>query len=601
MTQSRKLKRSEQLEPTSKYELVARLAAGGMGAVYVGRHRSAPAGQALVAVKRAHAHLLEDPVFRKMFVAEARLAARIRHPNVVGVSDVDESDGELLIVMDYVEGASFAELLAAGQRMGRRLPPAVAIRVALDAILGLHAAHSARDDAGRLLGIVHRDVSPHNVLVGADGVSRIVDFGVAKAIDHEGSNTQSGVLKGKAAYMAPEYLKGKLASPQSDVFSMGIVVWEGLACKRLFRTDDEVETMQRILDPAPAPLLSDVVFVDPSIDGVLARALEKDPARRYPTAADFARDLEGAARALDLLATPAEVGVAMETFLGEQLGARRTLVAEALEALGERTVIARRRTAAMPMTPAAAAAVPAVPPLVWPSANPSAPPAAGAPSPSTTVAWSGPPIAQPMPMIAAVAQQAPSQQPRTIQLAPLPGSVFQPTPARLSRRPTLNPTDRAPGISPIAVTHSPSSDVGAPGRAAAQAAQAASARGSRLLPIAILGAMIAIGATVFGIVKLQKRDTPAAPAAAEPASTSTPASPATASATEQRPTTAAPPPDASAPSVAPSALPDAPSSSVAASESSAPATPPAVGRPNTPPAKTSDPRRTTFTPRPNPY
>ncbi|MFO0611228.1 MAG: protein kinase [Polyangiaceae bacterium] len=595
MTPSRKLKRSEQLEPSSKYELIARLAAGGMGAVYVGRARRESGGAPLVAVKRAHAHLLEDPVFRKMFVAEARLAARIRHPNVVGVSDIDESDGELLIVMDYVEGASLSDLLASAQRASRRLPPAVAIRIALDAIEGLHAAHSARDDAGRLLGIVHRDVSPHNVLVGADGVARIVDFGVAKAIDHEGTNTQSGVLKGKAAYMAPEYLKGKIASPRSDVFSMGIVAWEGITCKRLFRSEDEVETMQRILDDAPAPLVSDVAFVDPSIDAVIARALEKDPARRYASAADFARELEAAARTLDCIAAPAEVGVVMEAYLGEDLAARRALVNEALDALGDRTIARRRAPESAPQKTVALGPFPAgtwdptrsAPPSALPQVAPRPPLFGVAPAPSFGAA--PPPI--PGPVAHAPMGHAAPRSP-----------VFAATPVRLARRPSLGPGGvRSASPAPLVTTQHVPAEHALPGQASPRVSS------SRVLPLAILGAMIATAFAVFGILKLRDRPSSATaagtsaepdraePAASERAVAEAPIASAASATTEPGSplvldaTAASASASASSPQAPGSASPD-----VATLNPSAP-------RSVTTGPKPIDPRRTTFTPRQNPY
>src|SRR5262249_44907685 len=149
-------------------------------------------------------HLADDPAYRRMFGAEARLASRIHHPHVVAVQDVEELEGELLLVMDYVEGASLAELspLADDARDRARL----AVRVILDACSGLAAAHELTDELGRPLGIVHRDVTPHNVLVGADGLARLTDFGVAKSAAYTGPGTVTGGLKGKIAYMAPEYV-----------------------------------------------------------------------------------------------------------------------------------------------------------------------------------------------------------------------------------------------------------------------------------------------------------------------------------------------------------------------------------------------------------
>ncbi|MFO0615807.1 MAG: protein kinase [Polyangiaceae bacterium] len=561
---SRKLKRSEQLDPSSHYELVLRLAAGGMGAVYVGRARTADPVAPFVAVKRAHAHLAEDATFRKMFVAEARLASRIQHPNVVGVRDIDESDGELLIVMDYVEGASLAELLAASQRGARRLPMAVALRIALDAALGLHAAHSARDPRGRLLGIVHRDVSPHNVLVGVDGVARIVDFGVAKAIDHDGTNTQSGILKGKAAYMAPEYLKGKIATPQSDVFSLGVVLWEGLTCKRLFRREDDVETMQRILDPAPAPPVSDVMFVEPAIDRVVSRALEKDPSTRYASCAELADDLERAARSLDLLAPPAQIGAVVEALLGEDLGARRALIEEAVAALGDRTIERRSpfeplvAAARAPMMSAAAQQVAALPPLALP---PIIPQRAGGEPPRAALGPAGsPPMVNgnatvqlgptsfangSSPMVAA--RTAPSFG-YAANAAAIP-STFAATPARVGHAPALLAT------LPIAATTAPP--------VATPVTPATPAKASSLVPLAVFaGCAALVGGIALGVVQAT-RSMPAAPLA-ETSTTAPVTSGAAPTATQFRSSArdvAPPPPDpassATAPVVAVSSLPSA--------------------------------------------
>ncbi len=328
MSDDLRVKRRDQLAPDANYELLAKVASGGMGAVYVARARTADKSR--VAIKRAHAHLLEDPGFRDMFAAEARLASRVRHRNVVGVREVDESEGELLLVMDYVESASLAELISAAQDEGRKLPVAVSLRVLVDAARGLHAAHVAADASGKPLGIVHRDVSPHNVLVGLDGVARIVDFGVAKAIDQEGLATQAGTLKGKTAYMAPEYVAGRRASPQSDVFSLGVVAWEALTSRRLFRASDDITTMRNVLEPTPAPRVGSVVSIDPKIDAVIARALEKERLSRLGSALELAEAIERVARTLDLFAEPAEVGALVEGYAGASLRELRTVVAEAL-------------------------------------------------------------------------------------------------------------------------------------------------------------------------------------------------------------------------------------------------------------------------------
>jgi serine/threonine-protein kinase len=216
----------EELPQTSRYELLVKIASGGMATVYVGRLRGVEGFSRQVAIKRAHPHLVEDPAFRRMLIAEARLAARIHHPNVVSVQDVDEADGELLLAMDYVEGAALSSLLGAAIHAERPLPPAIAVRVILDAALGLHAAHTLTDEEGHPLGLVHRDVSPHNILVGLDGVARITDFGIAKCMTSNtaGTATATGVLKGKLAYMAPEYVEHGDIDARGDVFARGVVL-----------------------------------------------------------------------------------------------------------------------------------------------------------------------------------------------------------------------------------------------------------------------------------------------------------------------------------------------------------------------------------------
>lgn len=326
---ARKIKSTERLGSGSAHELLLCLASGGMGTVFLGRRKGSTE---VVAIKRAHAHLLDDPAFRKMFVAEAALASRIHHPNAIGVVAVDESDGELLMIMRYVRGGSLSDLLSENHALGRRLPTAVALRIVIDVARGLHAAHELHDETNRPLGIIHRDVSPQNILVGVDGVAAIVDFGVAKAAMLESTRSASDILKGKLAYMAPEYLQRRQASVRSDVFSLGVVTWEALANARLFRGEDEVDTMQRILDQTPAPFLSDLIGLDPGVAAIVARAVAKDPAKRFTTAAEFADALEAKARVAELLGGHAEVGAIATQILTEELILRDRLLAEAVAA-----------------------------------------------------------------------------------------------------------------------------------------------------------------------------------------------------------------------------------------------------------------------------
>jgi serine/threonine-protein kinase len=303
--------------------LLVKIASGGMATVYVGRLRGAEGFWRLVAIKRAHGHLVEDPAFRKMLISEARLASRIHHPNVVSVEDVEElQNGELRLVMDYVEGSSLYELLAAGDRATRPLEARLSVRIALDACAGLHAAHELTDDRGETLRLVHRDVSPQNILVGVDGTARLADFGIAK-VARSSVSTTTGAIKGKMGYMAPEYIEGAEPDARSDVFALGVVVWEALAHKRLFRGQNEIETLKRVVG-SPAPPLSSVApSVGPWLDDVLAIALSKAPGDRFDTAQALGAALETAARKGELIGAHREVASAVKALVGAKLDARR--------------------------------------------------------------------------------------------------------------------------------------------------------------------------------------------------------------------------------------------------------------------------------------
>jgi eukaryotic-like serine/threonine-protein kinase len=319
----------DQLPPGSRYELLVRIAAGGMATVYVGRLSGPARFWRLVAIKRAHAHLLEDASFTKMLIAEARLASKIHHPNVVAVQDVEELDGELLLVMDYVEGASLAALATQAEEAGDTLSTRAVVRMILDACAGLHAAHELVDEDGRPLCLVHRDVSPHNVVVGVDGVTRLADFGIAKVSQTgSGGGTATGALKGKVAYMAPEYVETGHIDARGDVFALGIVAWEALARRRLFRGSNDIETLRLVTGgeiPAPSSVAP---WVDRALDPVILRALERAPDSRFATAQAFGEALEEAARKHDLIAAAPEVGRIVRALVGPALDQRRSLIRE---------------------------------------------------------------------------------------------------------------------------------------------------------------------------------------------------------------------------------------------------------------------------------
>jgi eukaryotic-like serine/threonine-protein kinase len=305
-----------------RYSLFAKLASGGMATVYLGRMSSEVGFGRTVAIKRLHPHLASEPEFVSMFLDEARLAARIHHPNVVQTIDVVTTDGELFLVMDYVRGESLGGLLKQVCMGEGTIPIPVVATCAVGFLSGLHAAHEAKDEQGKPLAIVHRDISPQNVFVGADGVTRVLDFGVAKAASRL-QTTKDGQLKGKLAYMPPEQILGKV-SRQTDIYSAGVVLWEALACRRLFVADNEGELVQKVMDPVVSPPSKYNKAVPAELDRVVLRALAKEPSDRYATAETMAEDIDAAVRP----ASAQKVAEWVKATSGDKLAARAELVAQ---------------------------------------------------------------------------------------------------------------------------------------------------------------------------------------------------------------------------------------------------------------------------------
>lgn len=320
----------------SRYELLVKIATGGTATVYVGRLRGSEGFSRLVAIKRAHPHLRDDPSARRMLVREATLASRIHHANVVPIHDVEQSDDELLLVMSYVEGGTLAELLeAASGDDVEPLPPEVALRIVIDACAGLSAVHELRDDDGRPLGLVHRDVSPQNVLVGVDGTSRLTDFGLAKVTEVSTSSTAG--VQGKVAYLAPEYVEGHEYTQAADVFSLAVVAWEALSGRRLFKGNSDADTLRRVVSEE-APALSEACRdYDDRLDAVLAEALDKDPAPRTQSVATLSQRIAEAARPI-VPATHLEVGEAVRRLLKGALSRRREVVRAAANPMRPDTI-----------------------------------------------------------------------------------------------------------------------------------------------------------------------------------------------------------------------------------------------------------------------
>jgi serine/threonine-protein kinase len=293
------------------YELLRRIATGGMAEVYLAR-RAGPHGfQKLVAVKRILPQYASDPDFVAMFIDEARVCARLGHPNIVQVFDFGEQDGELYMAMEYVDGTTGARLIRAGANRGEEIPLDVCLHTTLSVLRALDYAHSARDDAGRPLSLVHRDVSPGNVLIDRSGAVKLTDFGIARAAEIE-RRTDAGQLKGKLGYMSPEQVLGRDLDARSDIFTVGIVLAEMLILRPLFSGGRELDVLLRIRDADVAPIDRAGVRVPDDVRAVLFRALARDPALRWPSAGAFADALEEIVRRKRLQVGPSRLAACVD-------------------------------------------------------------------------------------------------------------------------------------------------------------------------------------------------------------------------------------------------------------------------------------------------
>lgn len=274
-----------------KYQLFASLGRGGMADVFLSVARGQMGFNKLAVIKRLRQALAEEAAFRNMFLDEARLAARLNHPNIVHTYEVGEQAGVYFIAMEYLEGQSLNKVLKEALRRKEVLEPEVCARIVADALAGLHHAHTLADYDGRPLSIIHRDVSPHNIFVTYDGHTKLVDFGIAKAA-LSSTETEVGVLKGKVAYMSPEQAMGGRIDCRSDLFAMGIVLWELLARQRLMTGDNAANTLHKLMNESIPRVSQAVPQIDPTLDMIVARALEKDPNLRFQSAVEMKDALE---------------------------------------------------------------------------------------------------------------------------------------------------------------------------------------------------------------------------------------------------------------------------------------------------------------------
>lgn len=289
-----------------------------MATVHYGRLRGPIGFDRVVAIKRLHAHLAHDREIVTMLADEARMAARVVHPNVVQILDVVADEDELLLVLEYVGGESLAVALRVSRERGEVVPPAIAAAIAAEALRGLHAAHEARDERGELLELVHRDLSPQNILVDENGFARVIDFGIAKARGRLHVTKEGGPPRGKLAYMAPEQVHGT-TSRRSDIFSMGIVLWETLVGARLFEGETNGEILTNVLRArVPAPSARGAAL-PADLEQVVLRSLRRDPNARFQTALEMALAIERSTPT----ATRAEVAAWLGDLVGERLERRR--------------------------------------------------------------------------------------------------------------------------------------------------------------------------------------------------------------------------------------------------------------------------------------
>ncbi len=311
-----------EVEHVGRYELLMELAKGGMAELYLGRLHGVGGFTRLVAIKRILPHLAEDKVFHDMFLNEGQIAAHLSHPNICQVHELGEDNGSLFLAMEYLDGVPWDALI---KQMPRNLETLRLVAgVIAQACEGLHYAHELKDVDGTPTPVIHRDVSPQNMFVTVDGVCKVLDFGVSKMMK-DGPRTRTGVLKGKLPYMSPEQIQAEQLDARSDVFALGVCVWEALTGSSLFDRDSDFLIWKAITE-APIPAL--VPHGMPAaIDAVIASALERDRTRRFRSARALAEALRGAADKVGGAMSPGEIAEIVRSMCGEQIAQRARDVA----------------------------------------------------------------------------------------------------------------------------------------------------------------------------------------------------------------------------------------------------------------------------------
>ncbi|MGC4063633.1 MAG: protein kinase [Polyangiaceae bacterium] len=316
-----------------RYELLVRIGRGGMASVWVARERSAVSGkQRLVAVKAMLPELAQHSEFRSMFLGEVQIIQSIHHDNVVRVFDVSEDRGTLYMAMEWVEGDSLRNVIKTAKSRGA-LPPEIAVRIAADAAAGLHAAHELRDWDGELRGVVHCDVSPHNILVGVDGKAKLVDFGIANALGRLEPATDGEIIKGKLSYMSPEQARGERVDRRTDVFALGIVLFEMTTGEQLFKGRDAAHTLELVRHGTiPRPSHLNPRYPE-RLEAVVMRALDRNPEQRFQTAQEFEQELTSYLYEERVLVSHAAVAQLLQRIMGQRIEKRRDVIQRIIQAV----------------------------------------------------------------------------------------------------------------------------------------------------------------------------------------------------------------------------------------------------------------------------
>jgi serine/threonine protein kinase len=311
----------------ARYTLLTLLARGGMAEVWLARQEGSRKMKKFVVVKKILPHLARDDDFREMFIDEARITARLSHPNIVRIHETSLEGEDLFLVLEYLEGESLAYVVSAAMERGKEMPPTLIAGAMAQVTDALDYAHKLGGEDGKPLGIVHRDISPQNIIVLYDGQVKLVDFGVAKA-EQKVHQTQTGMMKGKVFYMSPEECLGEKVDARSDIFSLGIIFWEVLTRRHLFKRKLDIDTLRAIVSSRVPPVRSFNKDVTVALDAVVQRALEKDVADRYQTAADMGRAIREHLRRTKTMAGGREIRSFYLSVLADRMEQKRKLLKE---------------------------------------------------------------------------------------------------------------------------------------------------------------------------------------------------------------------------------------------------------------------------------